>query len=230
VTRVLVMRAREDAERTASRLCEMGHTPILSPVLEIVATGAKIPQGSYDAVLATSAKGLEHARGDLGALRILTLHCVGLQTARAAEALAWRPNLVAGNAKALWPLLRARYRQPAHFLYLAGHDRQDELESALRGAGHKITIVETYQARAASALTDVAVAAIASGELDVALHYSKRSADIFLALAQASGLTESLRDVAHFALSEHVAASLRDLDVRVAAQPDETHLLQLLAT
>jgi uroporphyrinogen-III synthase len=225
------MRAQEDAERTASRLRDMGHTPIVSPVLKIVATGAKIPQGSYDAVLATSAKGIEHARGDLGALRALTLHCVGVQTARAADELAWRPNLVAGNAKALWPLLRTRYRKPAHFLYLAGRDRQDELESALRDAGHKVTVVETYEARASSALTDEAVAAIASGELDVALHYSKRSAEIFLALARASGLTECLDDVAHYALSEQVAAPLKALatQVRVAAQPDETHLLRLLA-
>ena len=59
MTRVLVLRAREDAERTASRLRAMGFTPLLSPVLEIVGTGAAIPRGPFDAVLATSAKGLE---------------------------------------------------------------------------------------------------------------------------------------------------------------------------
>ena len=231
MSRVLVTRARDDAERTASRLREMGHAPLLSPVLEIVATGAMIPQGSYDAVLATSAKGLEHARGDLGALRTITLHCVGTRTAQAAEALAWRPNLVAGNAKALLPLLRTRYRQPARFLYLAGRDRQDELEKALRDAGHKITVVETYEARAAKTLTSEAVAAIESGKLDAVLHYSKRSVEIFLALARAAGLIEKLRDIAHLALSADVAAPLEREDFTralIAKKSDEEHLLRLL--
>ena len=230
MSRVLVTRARDDAERTASRLREMGHEPLLSPVLEIAATGAMIPQGSYDAVLATSAKGLEHARGDLGALRTITLHCVGTRTAQAAEALAWRPSLVAGNAKALLPLLRTRYRQPARFLYLAGRDRQDELEKALRDAGHKITVVETYEARAAKALTSEAVAALESGELDAVLHYSKRSVEIFLALSRAAGLMEKLRDIAHLALSADVAAPLEGelrAKTRVAKKPDEEHLLRL---
>lgn len=231
MTRVLVTRAREDAERTALRLRELGHAPLLSPVLEIVGTGARIPQGSYDAVLATSAKGLEHARNELGALRAITLHCVGVRTAQAAEALAWRPTLVAGNAKALLPLLRARYRQPSRFLYLAGRDRQCELENALRSAGHKITIVETYEARPASALTQEAVAAIASGEVGAVLYYSKRSAEIFLALAHAAGVMERLGEMTHLALSAEVAAPLQGeafSQVLCAKKPDEEHLLRLL--
>jgi uroporphyrinogen-III synthase len=230
VRRILITRAREDAERTAARLRKLGHAPILSPVLEIVGTGAKIPQGSYDAVLATSEKGLEHARGDLAALRVITLHCVGVRTAEAAEALGWRATLVAGNAKALLPLLRSRYREHARFLYLAGRDRQPELEVALRDAGHKITVVETYVARAASALTDEATASIEGGALDVALHYSRRSAEIFLSLAQEAGLAQRLRDVTHIALSEEIAAPLEKagLRTRVAAKPDETHLLRLI--
>jgi uroporphyrinogen-III synthase len=232
MTRVLVTRAREDAERTAIRLRELGHAPLLSPILEIVATGARIPQGSYDAVLATSAKGLEHAQGDLGALRAITLHCVGMRTARAAEAFGWRPSLVAGNAKALLPLLRARYREPARFLYLAGRDRQDELENALRDAGHIVTVVETYEARAASALTEEAIKAIETGTVDAALHYSRRSAEIFLALARAAGPTEKLRGFTHLALSADVATPLEQelgITVHVAEKPDEEHLLQLLA-
>jgi uroporphyrinogen-III synthase len=226
--RVFVPRARADAERTAAKLYAFGFEPVISPVLEIVATGAALPQGDYDAVLATSAKGLEHA-GEAGALRALPLHAVGARTARAAEAIGWRPCLVAGNARALLPLLRARYEAPARFLYLAGRDRRAELEDGLRAQGHDAAIVETYEARAASALTDEAKAAIANGGA-VALHYSRRGVEIFLALAREAGLTEQIATLAHLALSQDVAEPLRRLGLapRVAEKPDEEHLLRLL--
>jgi len=111
VKRVLVLRAREDAERTSEKLRAMGFDPLLSPVLEIVATGAAIPQGDYDATLATSAKGVEHVALD-DALRAMPLHAVGARTERIAQELGWRVELVAGNAQALLPLLYARYNSP----------------------------------------------------------------------------------------------------------------------
>ena len=86
MTRVLVLRAREDAERTASRLRAMGFTPLISPVLEIVGTGAAIPRGPFDAVLATSAKGLEFCV-EPGGLRTLPLNAVGARTVQIAREL-----------------------------------------------------------------------------------------------------------------------------------------------
>jgi len=230
VRRVLVLRASEDAQRTAQKLRAMGCEPVVSPVLDIVATGAKIPGGVFDAVLASSAKGLECA-GDLDAPRALPMHCVGAVTARAAECAGWRPDIVAGGAEALLPLLRARYASPARFLYLAGRDRQRTLEDGLRAADHHVVIVETYQAQAASSLSSEARAALAAGEIAAVLHYSRRSAEIFLRLAEAAGLTAALATAVHLALSENVAEPLRraGLAPRVATRPDETHVLNLLS-
>lgn len=228
--RVLVLRARADAERTAEKLRALGFAPIVSPVIEIVATGATIAGGAFDAVLATSAKGLEHA-SDAGAVRALPLHVVGARTAQVAKQLSWRPDLVAGDARALMPLLQARHAAPARFLYLTGRERRDDLDAGLRAAGHAVRAIETYQARAARALTDEARAAIAAGEIDAALHYSRRSAEIFLALARAASLAENLRGVTHLALSRDVAAPLEHAackSVLVAERPDEDHLLRLL--
>lgn len=56
--RVLVLRAVEDARRTAEKLAAMGFACVLSPVLETVATGAKVPEEAFDAVIVTSAKAL----------------------------------------------------------------------------------------------------------------------------------------------------------------------------
>ncbi len=225
MTRVLVLRARQDAERTASRLRAMGFTPLLSPVLEIVGTGAAIPRGPFDAVLATSAKGLEFC-AEPGKLRTLPLHAVGARTAQIAEELGWRPDLLAGDARGLPPLIHARYATPARFLYLAGHDRQSDLETGLRAAGHDVTIVETYEARAATALAPAALDALAKGEIAAALHYSKRSAEIFVKLARDAGLTDALVEIDHLALSREAASPLPR--ARIAERPDEEHLLRLL--
>jgi uroporphyrinogen-III synthase len=228
---VLVLRAVEDAARTAEKLRALGVTSVLSPVLEIVPTGLPIPDGAYDAVIVTSAKGMEFA-GDARRFKASPLHAVGERTAEAARAFGFCPDIVAGNAEAILPLLLERYPRPAHFLYLAARDRQPVLEAGLRSAGHKVDTVEVYEARAAWALSPEAVGSIAAGEIDAVLHYSCRSAEIFLALARALGIIEQLRIVSHFALSEEVAKPLlREgfANVSVAGRPDEEHLLALLA-
>ncbi len=229
--RVLVLRAREDAGHTAEKLRAMGFEPLVSPVLEIVATGAAIPEGPFDAVLATSAQGVKHL-APAHALPAAPLHAVGARTAKAAEKLGWRTYLVAGNSASLLALIQARYRAPAKFLYLAGRDRRDDLETGLRAAGHEVVTVETYTAQAASALSQEAREALSNGEVAAVLHYSGRSGKIFLQLAHDAGLTDSLRQTRHLALSKDVALPLaRELGVsaHVAETPDERHLLALLA-
>ncbi|GLI93326.1 uroporphyrinogen-III synthase [Methylocystis echinoides] len=228
MSRVLVLRAREDAARTAETLRAMGHEPVLSPVLEIAPTGAAIPPGPYDAVLASSAKGLECAGADAHAFQSLPFHAVGAKTAAAARGLGWRPDIVAGAAESILPLLLGRYTYPVNFLYIAGRDRQPTLEAGLRGAGHRITTVTVYEARAAEALTESARAAIEAGSIAVALHYSRRSVDIFLRLVDAAGLAQHLRTMRHAALSNEVAAPLRAVGLSpvVAEKPDEAGLLE----
>ncbi|WP_424362407.1 uroporphyrinogen-III synthase [Methylocystis parvus] len=209
----------------------MGLTSVVSPVLEIAATGAAIPSGVYDAVLVSSAKGVECAGADAGRYKSLPMHVVGAKTARAAEVQGWRTDIVAGNAEAILPLLLARYPEPAHFLYLAGRDRQAALEAGLGGAGHSVTAVNVYEAQAAQALSDDASAALGAGEIDFALHYSRRSVELFLNLAESAGLSDALPGIVHIALSSDVAAPLeaRGLDVARAEKPDEDHLLTTLA-
>lgn len=227
MTHVLILRSAEDAERTAGKLRSLGVEPLFSPVIEIAGTGAIAPQGDYDAVLATSAKGLEHVPPQSAA----TLHVVGARTAEVATRLGWRPDLVAGAAKALLPQLGARYPKPARFLYLAGRDRQNDLEFGLRAMGHEVEIVETYEARAAERLSDEALAGLRTEAVAAVLHYSRRSVEIFLSLAQRAGLLAKLGGCAHLALSQDVASPLIKLGLRplVADKPDEEHVLLLLS-
>lgn len=228
--RALLLRAPADAVRTKAKLASMGIDAVESPVIDIVATGAVPPPGRYDAVLVSSAKGVESI-ADVDALRSLPFHIVGETTAEAARKRGVAPQIVAGNAAAILPLILSYYVNPAHFLYLAGRDRQPALEAGLRAAGHRVTTTEVYEARAAQALTEAAHTQIAAGGIAAALHYSRRSAEIFLSLAAASGLDSGLTDFPHIALSDDVATPLRakGLEVAVARKPDEAHLLETLA-
>lgn len=269
MTRALVTRARDDAERTAEKLRRLGVTPLISPVIEIVATGAAIPPESFDAALATSARAIVHAGEDLEKVASLPLYVVGARTAQAARRRGLHVTATASDAAGLIEILRdplpashpfrgrgsetreneAAVRDkegvsPRRFLYFAGRDRKDKLERSLRESGHSVSTVEVYEARAAHALSDEAIAAMSRGEIAAVLHFSARSAAIFIELARAGPSSmrgasaadaappSKIGDVRHLALSEDIARVLRDAgceNVRAAQAPDEESLLALIA-
>lgn len=227
--RVLVLRAKEDIPNTAKKLRQMGFEVVRSPVLKIVGTGESVPDGPFDAVLATSEKGLEFAP-EASAIRALPLHVVGGKTARYAAEVHWPTEIVAENAANLLQRIAVRYAVPTHFLYLAGRNRQPTLERGLSDAGHKLSVVEIYEAQPETKLWKDARALIGESKIDYALHYSRRSASIFLNLARAAKLANKLGGIKHLALSDDVAAPLRlaELDVHASPRPDENSMLSLL--
>jgi uroporphyrinogen-III synthase len=231
MSRVLVTRARDDAERTAEKLRRLGHAPIIAPVTEIVATGAAIPSGPFDAALATSARALRHAGADVATLADVPFYVVGEKTAAAARARSLHVAQSAEDVAALIALLRERFDTRRRFLYLAGRDRKSALEDFLRASGHEARVVETYHAQAVSALAAEALAALARGEIDVVLHYSARSAAVFSSLTKGCVEAGRIEGIQHLALSEDVARVLRAAacrNVRTASAPEEAKLLGAL--
>lgn len=224
--RILVVRAVEDTRRTASNLAALGHEAIVSPALEIRGLDFAIPNEEFDALIATSAHALERVPNirDLRA----PLFVVGKHAADAARAAGIDPAAVASDAKALASVLRERFPSRTRLLYFAGRDRKPDLEAAL--AAHDLRIVETYAAERAECLTDEAKRLLVAGEVDAVLHYSRRSAEIFLALAEAAGAMDKARETRHVAISTDAAAPLRaaGCKVEIAATPDEAAMLALL--
>ena len=223
--RLLVTRPADQADQTARNLRALGHLPIVAPVLEIAPTGAPLPQGGFDLVLATSAQAL--VRVPLTAeLLALPFACVGEKTAIAARTAGFSVLNAAPDAEALAVFLQMGPAKSA--LYLAGHERRATLEESLRAAGWRVEIVETYAARAVQAWPDGVRAALDAGEIKGVLHYSPRSAALALALIGG----ESARRLHHFCLSPTIAAVCRerapDAEVFTASQPDEEALMTLL--
>src|SRR5262249_33099489 len=83
--RVLVTRPIEDARGTAARLIRLGHTPLVSPLLEVhFLEGPKLSFANVQAIVATSANGVR-ALIRRTTTRDLPIFAVGAQTAEAAR-------------------------------------------------------------------------------------------------------------------------------------------------
>lgn len=232
--RLLVTRPEPDNARTAEALRARGHDVTLAPVLRVTPeTGADLGAGPWAAVLITSANAAralaDHPRKET-CLRVPAF-AVGRRSAEAARAAGFAEVVSAdGNADDLAHLVAAR--QPNHpLLWLAGEDRAGDLAGALAVHGIAVRTVVIYRAVAETALPDEARDALAGGEIDGVLHYSRRSADAFEAIAMAARIDLKSLPIKHYCLSAQVAAPLRQSGVEhvvVAARPDEAALLALL--
>ena len=236
--RLLLTRPEPDNARTAEVLRSRGHEVTLAPVLRVEpAADAELGGGPWAAVLITSANAaraiVAHRRKD--ELLGIPVFAVGRRSAEAARAVGFAEVVSAdGNADDLGRLVAARAasRQPNHpLLWLAGEDRAGDLAGALAVQDLPVHTVVVYRAVAETVLPSEVRDALAAGAVDGVLHYSRRSADAFEAIAMAAGIDLKSLPTKHFCLSAEVAEPLRQSGVGtvvVAASPDEAALLALL--
>jgi uroporphyrinogen-III synthase len=229
--RLLVTRPEPDATRAAQSLRARGHEVVVAPLIRTETIAADLG-GGFAAVLMTSANAARSiaAHPQVASLRGLPVLAVGDRTAEAArEAGFARVDSAEG---ALPDLVRLASRFAGkRLLYIAGEDRAGDLAAEL--ARHRVTVdtAVIYRAVAAEALPAEAAQALAAGRLDAALHYSRRSAETLLRLAERAGLLNAVLSLAHYCLSDAVAVPLRDAGagrVLVAASPAEEPLLDLV--
>jgi uroporphyrinogen-III synthase len=227
--RVLVTRARDDGERTAKKLAARGHEAVLAPVVEIVPTGEPMPAGPYDALVVTSA----HAGAALLSLadKQKPVFAVGERTAEAAREAGFACVVAGeGDALSLSGLIRTSMSPGLVLLHVAARHRKDEPAASLRAAGFLVRPWEAYEARAVQGLPPTTIAALRAGQIGAALHYSRRSAGLFVRLAEQAGLESALRALPHLCLSADAAAPLEAAGVPTltAERPSEDALLGLL--
>ena len=229
---MLLTRAAEDAARTQDRLEARGHIVMLSPVMEMVGIEARWPSGVIDAVLATSGQAFAGSLGGPSpeARRVLPLYLVGARTAEAAARAGFLGAAqISQNAASLAMAFGKLASRPQRIVYLAGRDRKPDIETALEVIGRSVEVVEVYEARACHAPSPEAVKALRQGGLDGILHFSRRSAGLFTAMASQADV--DIRLTAHFCLSDDVAAPLREAgcaEIHISEKPNEADLLALV--
>jgi uroporphyrinogen-III synthase len=233
--RLLVTRPQRDGERTAEAL-RRRHEVVLAPLLRIeTVANAEIGEGPWSALVLTSANALPaiEAHPRRAELKKLPLCVVGERTAAAARAagfsdIRWVGRDVAELIRGISGFLQ---RSDPPLLYLAGKETTGDLAGELATKGLVVRTVVVYRAVKAERLPPAAEAALAAGEIDGVLHFSRRSAETFIECARQGGILERALAPPHYCLSQQVAQPLAAAgagDVRIAERPDEAALIALI--
>ena len=235
--KLVVTRPQADSERTAAVLRAQGHDVLVAPLMRVESLPADLAgsiSGTWGAVIITSANApvaiADNPARD--ALTKIPLYAVGRRSAEAARAAGFaQVTSAGGNVRDLVKLV-AEHRADASapLLYLAGEDRAADLigELAARGIAAEMRVV--YRAVTAP-YPPTLIAALNEGAVDGVLHFSRRSAENYVAGARAAGLAGPALAVRHYCLSAQIAAPLAEAGaahISCAVQPSETGLIELL--
>ncbi|MGP0088629.1 MAG: uroporphyrinogen-III synthase [Xanthobacteraceae bacterium] len=235
--RLLVTRPEPDCARTAALLRERGHDVIAAPLLRIEPIAdADFGQGPFGGVVITSANAARWLASHPRRHEVIGLpvFAVGKRSAEAARAAGFSAVISADqDVRALGPLITQHQRaDAAPLLYVAALDRSGDLAGDLAALGIVVKTTVAYRAVKAEALPDVARQALTAGALEGVLHLSRRSAEAYLDCCRNAGLLRQGLAPMHYCLSSQVAEPLVSagaVHTRIAARPEETALLDLLA-
>lgn len=232
--RVVVTRPQADGERTAAALRARGHDVLVAPLMRIEPAHADLSSG-WGGVIITSANAAL-AIADHPARKTLCklpAFAVGRRSAEAARQAGFADVTSAGgDVRDLVRLIAERSADAAApLLYLAGENRAADLVSELTVRGIAAETVVIYRAITVPFPQEL-TAALQAGQVDAVLHFSKRSAEAYLAGAAQAGVTQQALAVRHVCLSAQVAAPLEHAGashISVAPHPDEAALIGSLA-
>jgi uroporphyrinogen-III synthase len=230
---LLVIRPEPDGERTAEALRARGHEVLLAPLTRIAPVEADLGPGPWAALLITSANAVRalenHPQRQL--LSGLPVLAVGDRSAAAARQAGFTDATSAdGTAQELAALAASHYGGTGRpLLWLAGADRASDLVAALAAAAVPVEMCVIYQMVADANLSFAVAAALREGILEGVLHYSRRSAEAYLAAAARAGLAGQALKPVQFCLSARIAEPLAAAgapNVAISRDPTEDSLVQ----
>lgn len=236
--RYLITRPQAEAEPLAHAVRALGHEAAIDSMLSITHfDDVELELDGVQAIMITSANGIR-AYADVSPNRRIPIYAVGEASAAVARELGFRrvhaaPGGLGGDAGALAAFVAGALK-PADgiLMHISGTVVARELKSLLMQHGFNVFRVRLYESEPAVKLNDATKDAIRMGQLDGALFYSPRTAQIFTDLVIDGRLTGDCRKMRAFCLSEAVAEAAEKLPwraIRVAAEPSQSAILALLA-
>lgn len=232
--RLLVTRPEPDGERTAAQLRARGYDVIVAPLLVTEPLDAAPSEGPWDGLALTSANAVRAVVDHSWVRTLLAVptYAVGRHTADAARDAGFgNVTAAAGDAASLIDVIKQHHGAGTRLLYLAGEDRARDLAGALAAYGIEVTTSVVYRAAAVSEMPNAVRELLVAGLVDGVLHFSRRTATVYLARAAGAGILEQALMPAHFCLSQQVAEPLLSAGstkVRVAERPREADLIALV--
>lgn len=234
---ILVTRPQPDNETTGASLRARGFDVLLAPMLRFEPVALlEDEDADYAAIIVTSANALRAIEPQLPGHRWLKLPllAVGDRTAAAARRAGFSKIIsAAGDSQDLRELILAKARGKKRefgrgpLLYLAGADLSRDLAGELGEHGLTVVTRTTYRMVASSDLSPEVLEAIAANQVQAVLHYSARSARVFVDAVRAAGVEISALAVPQCCISANVATVLREAGasrVALASSPDENSL------
>lgn len=212
--RVLITRPLDAAHDTAAELRSRGHDAIIEPLLTIIIEqGPPLDTGRYARLVLTSANGA-HAAATRMADRRIPVLAVGPATAAEARARGFT-QVTEADGNGIDGIVSALARLPAKdhrpLLHVAGTDVAGDLAAQARKLGLNLERMTLYRAVAAGALSDGTREMLKSGQVDVAMFFSPRTAEIFARLAHAAGIGQHLGRICACVISQNAANALKSL-------------------
>ena len=229
--RVVVTRPQADTERTAAALRARGHDVLVAPLMRLEPVVVDLG-GEWSALAITSANAPNAVAGNPAhdTLVKLPLLAVGRRSAEAAQQAGFTDITSAdGDVRELVRLIEASRRKgEGPVLYLAGEDRAGDLVAELLARGMAVEMRVVYRAVTAP-LPESLIEALKARAVDAVLHFSRRSAENYVAGAKSAGVVGPALAVRHLCLSAQVAEPLAGAGhIMIAARPDEAALIELL--
>jgi uroporphyrinogen-III synthase len=237
---VLVTRPQPDDEATAAALRARGFEVLLAPMLRFEPVAFHADEAArYGAVIVTSANALRGIAPHREASRLLELplFAVGKHSAEAARRAGFNKVISAdGDAAGLRDSVVAavktkQLKKADTLLYLAGADLARDLAGELGERGFTVVTQTTYRMVPVPSLPRDVCDAFAAHRIEAVLHYSRRSARVFLDAVRAGGVEISALAIPQCCISAAVASVVRDAgatQVVAAASPDENALFEAL--
>ncbi len=232
--RILVTRHQSGAERTAARLRELGHDPVLLPLSRIVPMRPNpIPATlGFLGVVITSENAINcmpvalHRR-----LSELPCHVVGEHTARQAADAGFDVRTVAADTHELAARLAEIHEPGERLAYACGRVRMPALQADLKARDIELFAIEVYDTIQFSYTPDFISETLSGNPIDGVLAYSVVAARQVRDLFDTSDARKKLAKAGIYCLSDRVAAEFTNLNgpkIFVAAEPNERSLLSLL--
>jgi uroporphyrinogen-III synthase len=208
-----------------------GHDVLVASQMRVEPLAADLA-GTWSAIIVTSANAPDAIAGNpvREALTRLPLFAVGQRSADAARQAGFvNVSPADGDVRDLMRMLIAqRAGTNAPLLYLAGEDRAADLPAELSARSIAAEMRVVYRVVTAP-FPPALIEALQAGAVDAVMHFSRRSADNYLAGASKAGISGPAMAVRHLCLSAQVAEPLVGASqIAVAARPDEAALVELL--
>ena len=216
--KLLIIRPQPGNDASAKRARDAGFDVIQFPFFEVRGSAWQAPDPSgYDALLITSANAIRHAGPELGAVRHLPVHAVGVRSADEARQAGLKVDSE-GTGDATQALQAAADAGHNRLLWLAGEDRQ-QLVLPVR-----MTVDQRVVYASAPIKPDISMAeAVRSSDI-IALH-SARAAVRLGSLLNQWALDRANFTIACFSQAIADAAGSGWRAVAIADRPEDSALL-----